>query len=195
MCKIKHILSVIHYTICGAVCFQFTHFPGDDWDNIYIICLIIIIKSEIWTITHCLGLGHETMVCAVCLPIFLQYCVNGSRIQGRSLTFRGEFMLIRKWAMKGTKRASSIHLAFEKTTTIEYFLSTLHGMHWNIIIVTDLNKKCTIFLPYIRKGVAFIKIFELAYLSGLSMKFEFVCEELSFGVCIIWGRCWSLLQK
>ena len=33
--KIKHILSVIHYTICGAVCFQFTHFPCDDRQNIY----------------------------------------------------------------------------------------------------------------------------------------------------------------
>ena len=38
---------------------------------IYILCLIIIIKSEVWTITHCLRLGHETMVCAVCLSIFL----------------------------------------------------------------------------------------------------------------------------
>ena len=38
---------------------------------IYILCLIIIIKSEVWTIIHCLGLGHETMVCAVCLSIFL----------------------------------------------------------------------------------------------------------------------------
>ena len=28
-------LSVIHYTICGAVCFQFTHFLCDDWENIY----------------------------------------------------------------------------------------------------------------------------------------------------------------
>ena len=28
--KIKHILSVIHNTICGAVCFQFTHFLCDD---------------------------------------------------------------------------------------------------------------------------------------------------------------------
>ena len=37
---------------------------------IYILCLIIIIKSEVWTITHCLGLGHETMVCAVCLFVF-----------------------------------------------------------------------------------------------------------------------------
>ena len=33
--KIKHILSVIHYTICGTVCFQFTHFLSDDLDNIY----------------------------------------------------------------------------------------------------------------------------------------------------------------
>ena len=37
--KIKHILSVIrctiHYTICGAVCFQFTQSSCDDWDNIY----------------------------------------------------------------------------------------------------------------------------------------------------------------
>ena len=32
---IKHILSVIHYTRCGAVCFQFTHFCCDDWENIY----------------------------------------------------------------------------------------------------------------------------------------------------------------
>ena len=38
---------------------------------IYILCLIIIIKSEVWTVTHCLGLGHETMVSAVCLSIFL----------------------------------------------------------------------------------------------------------------------------
>ena len=38
---------------------------------IYILCRIIIIKSEVWTITHWLGLGHETMICAVCLSIFL----------------------------------------------------------------------------------------------------------------------------
>ena len=38
---------------------------------IYILFLIIIIKSEVWTINHCLGLGHETMVSAVCLSIFL----------------------------------------------------------------------------------------------------------------------------
>ena len=39
--------------------------------QIYILCLIIILKSEVWTITHYLGLGHETIVSAVCLYIFL----------------------------------------------------------------------------------------------------------------------------
>ena len=41
-------------------------------ERIYILCLIIIIKSEVWTVTHCLGLGHETMVSAVCLSIFFK---------------------------------------------------------------------------------------------------------------------------
>ena len=35
------------------------------------LCLIIIIKSEVWTIIHGLALGHETIICAVCLSIFL----------------------------------------------------------------------------------------------------------------------------
>ena len=68
--KMRHILSVIHYTIRVAVCFQFTHFLMMI-ERIYIPCLIIIIKSEVWTITHCLGLGHWTMVCAVCPFVFL----------------------------------------------------------------------------------------------------------------------------
>ena len=44
-------------------------------ERIYILCLIIIIKSEVWTITHCLGLGHETLVSAVCL--FILFWVQG----------------------------------------------------------------------------------------------------------------------
>ena len=40
-------------------------------ERIYILRLSIVIKSEVWTIAHCLGLGHETMVCNVCLSIFL----------------------------------------------------------------------------------------------------------------------------
>ena len=43
-------------------------------ERIYILCLVIIIKSEVWTITHCLGLGHEAMVPAVCLSVSLLFC-------------------------------------------------------------------------------------------------------------------------
>ena len=45
-------------------------------ERIYILCLII--KSEVWTITNCLGLGHETKVSAVCLSISLWACDTGS---------------------------------------------------------------------------------------------------------------------
>ena len=52
VCKNEHILLVIHYSIYGAVCFQLTQFPRDGWENI-LLCLIIIIKSEVWIIIHC----------------------------------------------------------------------------------------------------------------------------------------------
>ena len=76
-----NILSAIHYTIYGAVCFQFTI-------SLVMIectlCVIIIIESEVWTIIHCLGLGHETMVYTVCLSIFLlrQVMANSLKIAG-----------------------------------------------------------------------------------------------------------------
>ena len=57
-------------------------------DRIYILCLIIIIKSEVWTITHCLGLGHETMVCAVCLSIFLWICDMAGLLCGTFMSWR-----------------------------------------------------------------------------------------------------------
>ena len=68
---INHIFSGIHYTINGAVCFQFTHFPCDDIWRIHAKCLIIITKPDVWIIFQCLWLGHETMVRAVCFSIFL----------------------------------------------------------------------------------------------------------------------------
>ena len=39
-------------------------------ERIYIPCLIITIKLGVWTITHCLELGHESMMPTVCLSIF-----------------------------------------------------------------------------------------------------------------------------
>ena len=61
-------LSIIKYV---GLCVFSLPIPFLMIERIYILCLIIIIKSEVWTITHCLGLGHETMVCAVYLSIFL----------------------------------------------------------------------------------------------------------------------------
>ena len=45
---------------------------------------IIIIRSEVWTICHCLGLGPETMVCAVCICVFMGCnCVSIAWFQWR----------------------------------------------------------------------------------------------------------------
>ena len=46
VCKIRHILPVIYYTIRGAVCFQFTPFPCDDWENIYIYIYFVLLSSS-----------------------------------------------------------------------------------------------------------------------------------------------------
>ena len=69
--KIKTILSIIFQAIYEAVCIQLTHFSSDDCENTCPFFTIIFIKSKVWPIGHCLGLGHETIVCAVCLFIFL----------------------------------------------------------------------------------------------------------------------------
>ena len=65
-------LSYPLYNVRGCV---FSVYPSPLWWlRAYILCLIIITKSEVWTITYCLGLGHETMVCTVCLSKFLLDC-------------------------------------------------------------------------------------------------------------------------
>ena len=68
------------YNIRGCV-FSVYPFPLW-WLREYTLCLIII-KSEVWTIIHCLGLGHETMVCAVCLSIFLLVQIMAVRQTGK----------------------------------------------------------------------------------------------------------------
>ena len=84
MSKIKHILSAIHYTICGTV--QLTN-SLVMVERIFILCLITILKSEVWTIAHCLGLGHETIVCAVCLSIFLWICDMAGLLRGTVISW------------------------------------------------------------------------------------------------------------
>ena len=75
------------------MCFQFTNFLVMI-ERIYTLCLIIIIKSDVWSITHCLGLGHETMVCALCLFVFLWICDMPGLLRG---TFVSWWYLPRIW--------------------------------------------------------------------------------------------------
>ena len=70
LCLCRHIVTTAHY-------------------------IIIIIKSEVWTITHCLGLGHETMVSAVCLSIFL--CSHMIKISLRHQVFINRIKRILCW--------------------------------------------------------------------------------------------------
>ena len=58
------------YILSSLYVFSLPNFHRDGWENI-LLCLIIIIKSEVWAVIYCLWLGHETMVCAVCLFMFL----------------------------------------------------------------------------------------------------------------------------
>ena len=67
--KINSILSTIFYEIYGTVCFQL-HISLLMIMRIFVLHLIII-KSEIWVTSHCLGLGHKTVVCAVCMGLLL----------------------------------------------------------------------------------------------------------------------------
>ena len=61
--------------------FQFTHSSCDDWENIYTLHYYHHQIGSIGTITHCLGLGHETMVRAVCLSIFLSKVFSGIKLR------------------------------------------------------------------------------------------------------------------
>ena len=62
------------------------------WSWECVLCLIITIKSEVWIINHCLGLGHETMVCAVCLTLFL--CIQIQRHSKFGKIVKGPNLLV-----------------------------------------------------------------------------------------------------
>ena len=55
---------------CGSSVYPFLLW----WSWECVLYRMIIIKPEVWIINHCLGLGHETIVCAVCLIMFLCWC-------------------------------------------------------------------------------------------------------------------------
>ena len=81
--------DIIFHSIYGAACLQLTQFACHGCENVYFI-LFFIIKSEVWIVNHCLGLGHETMVCAVCLTMFLWTVYGEQYIYELQLTYAGD---------------------------------------------------------------------------------------------------------
>ena len=71
MSKIQSIISIILCNIWGCAYSAYPFLLCWLWG--FFLLHIIFIKSDVWPIWHRLGSGHETMVCAVCLFIFLQH--------------------------------------------------------------------------------------------------------------------------
>ena len=90
--KIKTILSIIFYSIYRAVSSAYPILLWWSWECV--LCLIIIIKPEVWIINHCQGLGHETKVCTVCLTMFLWICDMTTLLRG---TFHVLYPLLLTW--------------------------------------------------------------------------------------------------
>ena len=67
--RLRHSLNYILYNIWSFVLSTCPILLWWSWECV--LYLIIIIKSEAWSVNHRLGLGHETMVRAVCLTMFL----------------------------------------------------------------------------------------------------------------------------
>ena len=76
---------ITFHAIYGAVCIRFTvsHMMIV---RVIVFYLDIIIKSDVWPICHCLGLGHEIMVCAVCL-LFRFTNVSSSALMSTGLWY------------------------------------------------------------------------------------------------------------
>ena len=70
--RLRQFSQLSLYSLYGAVSSAYPILLW--WSRECVLYLIIIIKPEVWIINHCLGLGHETMVCAVCLTMFLWIC-------------------------------------------------------------------------------------------------------------------------
>ena len=97
-----------------GLCTQLIHFSYYDCENsctLYFI-IIIIMKSEVWPIYHCLGLGHEIMVSAVSICIFL---LNGYIFSKLCLILLAQYVTTggssdRKWCPLSTTSISGMNL-------------------------------------------------------------------------------------
>ena len=98
----------------------------------------IIIKSEVWTIIHCLGLGHETMVCAVCLFIFLLNPISPTWVISRDLesTRWGFWVVWSLWNLIGVS-IGVLSRRLSKLRAIRWFWYPILGLQELVISKKD----------------------------------------------------------
>ena len=84
--------------------------------------ITIIIKSEVWPIYHCVGLGHEIIICAVCHSIFILYQISNCRVP--SQTWEGFLWL---FSMTGNY------------TPISFYNTGLNLLPWNVVICIEIT--------------------------------------------------------
>ena len=66
--RLRQFSQLSLYSLYGAVCLQLTQFSCDDRENVY----FILLSSSNRKYESLTMLGHEKMVCAVCLTMFLR---------------------------------------------------------------------------------------------------------------------------
>ena len=109
------------------------------WLGEYILCLIIIIKLEVLTSIHCIGSGNETVVCAVCLSIFLFFCLGDLSLQFlQHIMFRDplSFMEIYDDIWQSAK-SILLRVCIRRNL---FFLLFFHGIHG--VMFSDGHKSC-----------------------------------------------------
>ena len=94
---------------------------SDMWKCVYVSYLI---KSEVWTISQCLWLGHEPMVCAVCFAILL--CPNMS-----------SYMLKKPWTLEThygcilVKVIATLYVVFDPSSALIFSCYALNHVVLN----------------------------------------------------------------
>ena len=112
--RIKHILSVthctIHYAICRAVCFQFTHSPCDGWENIYTLSYY---HNQIGSMNH--------------YPLFrVRSWNNGVRCMSFYILMRHFHDVTTEWS-RGTNSVAALYPCSPFIPPSTYWLNTVSG--------------------------------------------------------------------
>ena len=99
-------------------------------ERIYVLHLIVIIKSEVsaFPIDHCLGIGHETMVCAACFYIFLWNCdMIGLLRETNVLVAFAPNLVLCHWHVA--------LLSFARNPTDEWHLAAIFSLRYFSVVV------------------------------------------------------------